>query len=85
MGGRERPIFRVVAPDTVRCSRGDIVARLEDRKTPFDLVVIGGGANGAGIALDAASRGLSVALLEKGDFGSGTSSRSSKLIHGGVR
>ncbi len=50
-----------------------------------DLVVIGGGANGAGIALDAAARGLSVALFERGDYASGTSSRSSKLIHGGVR
>lgn len=51
----------------------------------FDLLVIGGGATGAGIALDAASRGLSVALVERGDFVSGTSSRSSKLVHGGVR
>ncbi len=51
----------------------------------FDLLVVGGGATGAGIALDAASRGLSVALVERGDFASGTSSRSSKLIHGGVR
>ncbi|MCI0489472.1 MAG: glycerol-3-phosphate dehydrogenase [Blastocatellia bacterium] len=51
----------------------------------FDLAVIGGGITGAGIALDAASRGLSVALIEKRDFASGTSSRSSKLIHGGLR
>lgn len=51
----------------------------------FDLVVIGGGITGAGIALDAASRGLKVALLEKGDFASGTSSKSTKLIHGGLR
>jgi len=51
----------------------------------FDLVVIGGGITGAGIARDAALRGMKVALLEKGDFGSGTSSRSSKLIHGGLR
>ena len=51
----------------------------------FDLVVIGGGVNGAGIALDAASRGLSVALVEAADLASGTSSRSSKLIHGGLR
>ena len=53
--------------------------------TTFDLVVIGGGITGAGIALDAASRGLKVALLEKGDFASGTSSKSTKLIHGGLR
>lgn len=51
----------------------------------FDLLVIGGGITGAGIALDAASRGLSVALFEKGDFASGTSSKSTKLIHGGLR
>jgi glycerol-3-phosphate dehydrogenase len=51
----------------------------------FDLLVIGGGATGCGIAHDAASRGLSVALVEKGDFASGTSSKSSRLIHGGVR
>ncbi len=51
----------------------------------FDLVVIGGGITGAGIALDAASRGLRTALVEKGDFASGTSSKSTKLIHGGLR
>jgi glycerol-3-phosphate dehydrogenase len=51
----------------------------------FDVLVIGGGITGAGIALDAASRGLSVALVEKADFASGTSGRSSRLIHGGVR
>ena len=51
----------------------------------FDILVIGGGINGVGIALDAASRGLSVALVEEKDFASGTSSRSSKLIHGGLR
>jgi len=51
----------------------------------FDVAVIGGGITGAGIALDAASRGLTVALIEKRDFASGTSSRSSKLIHGGLR
>ena len=51
----------------------------------FDIAVIGGGITGAGVALDAASRGLSVALVEKRDFASGTSSRSSKLIHGGLR
>src|SRR4051812_16703114 len=51
----------------------------------FDIAVIGGGITGAGVALDAASRGMSVALVEKRDFASGTSSRSSKLIHGGLR
>ena len=51
----------------------------------FDVVVIGGGITGAGVALDATSRGYSVALVEKADFASGTSSRSSKLVHGGLR
>lgn len=51
----------------------------------FDLLIIGGGINGAGVARDAAMRGLKVALVEVGDFASGTSSRSSKLIHGGIR
>lgn len=55
------------------------------RIEPWDVVVIGGGATGAGCALDAASRGFSVLLLEQQDFGKGTSSRSTKLIHGGVR
>ena len=51
----------------------------------FDLLVVGGGITGAGIALDAASRGMKVALVEKNDFASGTSSKSTKLIHGGLR
>ena len=54
-------------------------------KEHFDIIVIGGGITGGGIALDAASRGLKVLLLEKGDFASGTSSKSTKLIHGGLR
>ena len=54
-------------------------------ETRYDVVVIGGGITGAGIARDAAMRGLRVALFEKDDFGSGTSSKSSKLIHGGLR
>jgi glycerol-3-phosphate dehydrogenase len=52
---------------------------------PFDVVVVGGGITGAGVALDAATRGYSVALVEKADYASGTSSRSSKLVHGGLR
>lgn len=55
------------------------------RKEHFDLLVIGGGITGVGIALDAATRGLSVALIEMQDFAAGTSSRSTKLIHGGLR
>ena len=63
--------------------RAEVAARLS-RET-FDLVIIGGGINGAGIARDAALRGYSVALLEQDDFAFGTSSRSSRLIHGGLR
>ncbi len=55
------------------------------KKESFDLLIIGGGITGAGIALDAASRGLKTALIEKHDFAFGTSSRSTKLIHGGLR
>ncbi|HJQ26341.1 MAG TPA: glycerol-3-phosphate dehydrogenase/oxidase [Blastocatellia bacterium] len=67
-------------------SRRTRAANLERmRRETFDIVVIGGGATGAGMALDAVSRGLTVALVEKHDFASGTSSRSSKLIHGGLR
>ena len=63
--------------------RADALAALE--RDDFDVVVIGGGITGAGVALDAASRGYSVALVEKADYASGTSSRSSKLVHGGLR
>lgn len=66
-------------------TREDHLQRLLSHDRPFDIVVIGGGATGAGISLDAAARGYSVALLEAHDFGKGTSSRSTKLIHGGVR
>jgi glycerol-3-phosphate dehydrogenase len=64
-------------------SRTQRLEALNDRS--FDVLVIGGGATGCGIAHDAALRGLKVALVEKDDFASGTSSRSSRLIHGGVR
>ena len=53
--------------------------------TEFDLAIVGGGITGAGVARDAALRGLRVALVERDDFASGTSSRSSRLVHGGVR
>jgi glycerol-3-phosphate dehydrogenase len=59
------------------------LARLADEQ--FDVLVIGGGVTGAGVALDAASRGLKTALVEKADFASGTSSKSSKMVHGGIR
>ena len=63
--------------------RADALRRLADEA--FDVLVVGGGITGAGVALDAASRGLKTALVEKGDFASGTSSKSSKMIHGGIR
>lgn len=65
--------------------REAMIVQLRERKEPWDIVVIGGGATGAGVAVDAASRGYSVLLLEREDFGKGTSSRSTKLVHGGVR
>ena len=64
-------------------NRNDLIKIL--KQANFDLLVIGGGITGAGIVLDAASRGLNVALIEKNDFASGTSSKSTKLIHGGLR
>jgi glycerol-3-phosphate dehydrogenase len=63
--------------------RADALARLESGD--FDVLVIGGGITGCGVALDAATRGLKVALVERDDFASGTSSKSSKLFHGGLR
>jgi glycerol-3-phosphate dehydrogenase len=66
-------------------NRAEILKRVRDRSEPWDIVVIGGGATGVGCAVDAASRGYDVLLLEQDDFGKGTSSRSTKLIHGGVR
>jgi len=72
-------------PDAIprHVDRGEMIKRL--RRETFDLVVIGGGITGAWIARDAVLRGLTVALVEKGDFASGTSSRSSRLVHGGLR
>ena len=63
--------------------RSQLISTLQE--APYDLLIIGGGATGAGIALDAASRGLKTCLVEKQDFAAGTSSRSTKLIHGGLR
>src|SRR5436189_4834043 len=64
-------------------SRDQALAAMQEDS--FDVVVVGGGITGAGVALDAASRGYSVAVVERGDFGQGTSSRSSKMVHGGLR
>ncbi len=65
--------------------RGQMLLRVQANSAPWDIAVIGGGATGVGIALDAASRGFKVVLFEREDFGSATSSRSTKLVHGGVR
>jgi glycerol-3-phosphate dehydrogenase len=65
--------------------RAQMADRWRRRQTPWDMVVIGGGATGTGVAVDASSRGYDVLLLEQSDFGKGTSSRSTKLVHGGVR
>ncbi len=66
-------------------NREEMLSRISDKNCKWDFVVIGGGATGIGIAVEAASRGYSVALLEQNDFGAATSSRSTKLVHGGVR
>src|SRR5437667_2846768 len=62
-----------------------MLQRATARTDPWDMVIVGGGATGVGVAVDAASRGYEVLLLEQNDFGKGTSSRSTKLVHGGVR
>src|SRR3954447_4063157 len=66
-------------------TRTEMYRRLRAHAGAWDMIVVGGGATGAGIAIDGASRGYDVLLLEQSDFGKGTSSRSTKLIHGGVR
>ena len=68
----------------IATERHALMSRLE-RGEPYDLAIIGGGATGLGLALDASNRGLSVALIDGADFAKGTSSRSTKLVHGGVR
>jgi glycerol-3-phosphate dehydrogenase len=66
-------------------NRDSMLRKATEARSPWDFLVIGGGATGVGVAVDAASRGYSVLLLEQSDFGKGTSSRSTKLVHGGVR
>src|SRR5919112_1351417 len=66
-------------------TRDQMLARLDQQRGPWDFVIVGGGATGMGIAVDASSRCYRVLLLEQSDFGKGTSSRSTKLVHGGVR
>src|SRR5258708_7189279 len=66
-------------------NREESLQKLTELRTPWDIAVIGGGATGVGIAVDAASRGYAVCLVEMSDFGKRPSSRSTKLVHGGVR
>src|SRR5439155_9370240 len=66
-------------------NRAAMYRRLQGHPQRWDMIVVGGGATGVGTAIDAASRGYDVLLLEQSDFGKGTSSRSTKLVHGGVR
>jgi len=66
-------------------NRAEMLGRVLAERDPWDMVIVGGGATGVGVALDAAARGYDVLLLEQSDFGKGTSSRSTKLVHGGVR
>lgn len=66
-------------------NRQKMLEQVRARRTPWDMVIIGGGATGVGAAVDAAARGYQVLLVEQHDFGKGTSSRSTKLVHGGVR
>lgn len=81
----QRPASRSPDPQAWRLSpRPEQLKRLQAGQE-FDMLVIGGGATGCGVALDASTRGLSVALVEREDFASGTTARSTKLIHGGVR
>src|SRR5277367_5257043 len=65
--------------------RDDMLKQVRERTQTWDMIIVGGGATGAGVAVDAAARGYAVLLLEQHDFGKGTSSRATKLVHGGVR
>lgn len=82
-GSFKRPKFPKI-PNRIQVLE-KLKAHSESNENEYDILVIGGGATGTGVALDAASRGLKVALVEREDFSSGTSSKSTKLVHGGVR
>ena len=66
-------------------TRAQHMQKLQDQNVEFDLLIVGGGANGTGVVLDAASRGLNCAVIDSYDFAAGTSSRSTKMAHGGIR
>src|ERR1700730_2694091 len=69
----------------MQLKREELIKQIADPLFVWDLIIIGGGATGLGVAVDAASRGFKTLLLEQSDFAKGTSSRSTKLVHGGVR
>src|SRR5689334_16541549 len=73
------------AEKRIGMQRSEMFRRLRTRTEPWDMIIVGGGATGVGVAIDAATRGYDTLLLEQSDFGKGTSSRSTKLVHGGVR
>jgi len=77
--------MRALKPATSPIKREDYLKKITESQTDWDIIVIGGGATGLGIALDAVSRGYKTLLVEQADFAKGTSSRSTKLVHGGVR
>ena len=79
------PEQHIIKYDFKLKTRKEHLSELKDEENEFDLLIIGGGCNGAGVALDASSRGLKCVVIDSYDFGSGTSSRSSKLAHGGIR
>ncbi|KAF8321962.1 FAD dependent oxidoreductase-domain-containing protein [Cantharellus anzutake] len=79
---RQKMLSSLRANVPVRALEEDVESKGDEE---FDLLIVGGGATGSGVAVDAASRGLKVALVERDDFSSGTSSKSTKLVHGGVR
>jgi glycerol-3-phosphate dehydrogenase len=82
---KNKKLERVMATSFNALLRLDTITQFRNKTPEFDVVIIGGGITGAGILLDAVSRGLSAVVIEKNDFSSGTSSRSTKLIHGGLR
>ena len=88
LGGTEIKVnfsfTQYVIPESVM-DRDSMIKELEESGLDFDVIVIGGGASGLGAALEAACRGYRTILLEQDDFAKGTSSRSTKLVHGGVR
>jgi len=80
-----RAVFEAAPFEERIMNRTDILRRIDAHSHTWDMIVVGGGATGVGVSIDAASRGYDVLLLEQSDFGKGTSSRSTKLAHGGVR